>query len=292
MNVDTAFRQLRDANPVPEPASLRRQSQDTSVLLAATRQRSTEMQTQEETTGRTRQEPRTRRLLVGIAVAAAVLVAVGVTVGVALTLRTDGSTPPADQVTVPPEQATDQAEAVAVIEAAYAAFNAGDAEGWLSASQPQAVEPNELGLERGDVYAALHAAGHRIEVLQCFATRFGEWPGITDDGDGVATGHLVTCETKETNAFYGAAGIELISTSEWVINDGAVVGSDVEEDFGEADAFALDFRNWLVLNHKDAALGYETFPWMFPKERSVPAALEYVDEFVESSPDWPRPSGS
>ncbi len=48
MSVDTAFARLRDANPVPEPARLRDKSQDLNALLAATRQRSMEMDTELE----------------------------------------------------------------------------------------------------------------------------------------------------------------------------------------------------------------------------------------------------
>ena len=49
MSLDSAFRQLREANPIPDPASLTDASEGFADLLTATRQRSTEVQTQERT---------------------------------------------------------------------------------------------------------------------------------------------------------------------------------------------------------------------------------------------------
>jgi hypothetical protein len=47
MSVDTAFRRLQEANPVPRPATLRERDTDLSVLLTATLERSTDMQTKQ-----------------------------------------------------------------------------------------------------------------------------------------------------------------------------------------------------------------------------------------------------
>jgi hypothetical protein len=280
MSVDTAFQRLRDANPVPEPALLRTQSHDSAVLLAATRQRSTVMQTQEETINQKGQESPSRRLLIGLGVAAAVLLAVAVTVGVALALTTANPLPPANQVNDP-----DAAEAVAVVEAAYAAYNAGETEAWLAAVWPQGFESNEL-VGFGEVYAASVAAGARVHTIDCVPHGFGDWL-IGENGAAVA-GQRVRCATEETNNFHIPAGLEATFVSAWVVADGIIIAFEAEDDFGESEAFNLEFRNWLARNHKEAALGYNTFPWMFPKADSVPTALEYVDEFVQSSPDWPR----
>lgn len=47
MSVDTAFRRLQEANPVPRPAALRQRDTDLSSLLTATLERSTDMQTKQ-----------------------------------------------------------------------------------------------------------------------------------------------------------------------------------------------------------------------------------------------------
>lgn len=48
MSIDTAMQRLRDANPVPDPAALRKLPVETGVLLTATQQRSNEMQPRPE----------------------------------------------------------------------------------------------------------------------------------------------------------------------------------------------------------------------------------------------------
>ena len=46
MSVDTAFQRLRDANPVTDPAALRKEAIDAAVFVTKTRQGSIDMQTQ------------------------------------------------------------------------------------------------------------------------------------------------------------------------------------------------------------------------------------------------------
>lgn len=74
MSLDSAFRQLREANPVPDPASLTDASEGFAELLTATRQRSTEVQTQEPTKPRTKTSPSRRPWLIPAAGAAALVV--------------------------------------------------------------------------------------------------------------------------------------------------------------------------------------------------------------------------
>jgi hypothetical protein len=73
MSLETAFQQLREANPVPDPQLLTDGSVDFDGLLAATRQRSMEMQTIEQTTPETPQKPPRRPWLIAVAAAAAVI---------------------------------------------------------------------------------------------------------------------------------------------------------------------------------------------------------------------------
>lgn len=75
MSIDTSFQQLREANPVPNPALLTDVAEDLTGLLDASKRRSTEMQTQERMTTETRRPARVRRPWV-IALAAATVLAV------------------------------------------------------------------------------------------------------------------------------------------------------------------------------------------------------------------------
>ena len=73
MSLETSFRQLREANPVPDPALLTDRSTDLGALLIATKQRSAEMQTQELTRIETPQPPSRRPWLIAVTAAAAVI---------------------------------------------------------------------------------------------------------------------------------------------------------------------------------------------------------------------------
>ena len=83
MSIDNAFARLRDANPVPESARLRDQSQDLGVLLTTIEQWRQDVDTQVERDP-TQKTSQGRRLLIGLAAAAVVLALVGA-VAVAVT---------------------------------------------------------------------------------------------------------------------------------------------------------------------------------------------------------------
>ena len=76
MSIDTSFQQLREANPVANPALLTDVAEDLTGLLDASKRRSTDMQTQERTTIETH-PTRVRRPWVIALAAATVLVMVG-----------------------------------------------------------------------------------------------------------------------------------------------------------------------------------------------------------------------
>ena len=79
MSVDTAFRRLRQANPVPEPAGLREQRQASAAFLQTTQQRSEQMQTQDKPTVERGVRPmasRRRWLIPALAAATAIVAAV------------------------------------------------------------------------------------------------------------------------------------------------------------------------------------------------------------------------
>ena len=77
MSIDTSFQQLREANPVPNPALLTDVAEDLTGLLDASKRRSTDMQTQERVTTETHPTRVRRRPWVVALAAATVLAAVG-----------------------------------------------------------------------------------------------------------------------------------------------------------------------------------------------------------------------
>lgn len=137
MRADAAFRRLADANPVPEPGSLRTERVPAAVFLVTTQQRSSTMQTSERTLTATPEPPRERPswlkpVLVGAAaVLAAILIVVFVvgsgeqTPDVATTLPTQTSLPEAPESSV-----------LERIEQWQAAINAGDLEEVLALLSP------------------------------------------------------------------------------------------------------------------------------------------------------------
>ena len=84
MSIDTSFQQLREANPVPNPALLTDVAEDLTGLLDASKRRSTDMQTQERTTIETH-PTRVRRPWVIALAAATVLVMIGLAAVIANT---------------------------------------------------------------------------------------------------------------------------------------------------------------------------------------------------------------
>lgn len=97
MSIETAFAQLKEANPVPRPEQLRSEAMDTTALLEALRQGSTDMQTTEERRGSTAPSSNRNGWLIGLAAAAAAVV-IGV---VAVLSALDSPPTPAD--VVPPD---------------------------------------------------------------------------------------------------------------------------------------------------------------------------------------------
>ena len=84
MSIDTSFQQLREANPVPNPALLTDVAEDLTGLLDASKRRSTDMQTQERTTIETN-PTRVRRPWVIALAAATALVMIGLAAVIANT---------------------------------------------------------------------------------------------------------------------------------------------------------------------------------------------------------------
>lgn len=85
MSIETATQRLKDANPVPEPALLRRETDDLSALLLATWQRSMNVQTQQITKMTPKHKPQKRGWLIAVAVAVATIVVISAAALLSLT---------------------------------------------------------------------------------------------------------------------------------------------------------------------------------------------------------------
>lgn len=145
MSVDTALERLRAANPVPDPSMLADRSDEVSVLLPVTWQRSTDMtQTIERPVHEEPPPSKKPRLLVALAAAAVAIVVGLAAIMVATTDGTDQT--PVTQVTVtqaqiddvpvteaPEAEAMADDQAIALTEELIAMFNNGDVEGLAAA---------------------------------------------------------------------------------------------------------------------------------------------------------------
>lgn len=247
-------------------------------------------------------QPRRRWYALG---AAAGLVAVAV-VGIAIFAGDDDLAEPAASPTLPADEPTlpgaaptpieligadgkaEAIEAFAVVEAAFEAFNRGDAMGWATARSAPGAPPSDPDDVELQYPAAAHAAGARYDVIAC------EYGGSRDvgavGGDSVVDHHF-TCETKFMDAFTEAAGLDFDEEFDWTVADGRVV--DATSTFGDRTilrTFMDGLRTWMAIEHPDTP--YTEFRFYgYPTAAEVPAVLQLVDEFVAAHDEWPLPDG-
>lgn len=117
----------------------------------------------------------------------------------------------------------DEESALAVIQAAYELYNAGDLEGWIEVrNQGSAFASDEdrqqiLDWER-EMYGSEMEAGAQYEELGCTSQGLGEWP-VADTG--AVAGYYFTCASR-----WVSGTDESLNQFEWVVSegpDGAVV---------------------------------------------------------------------
>ena len=169
-----------------------------------------------------------------------------------------------------------EAEALATVESAFAAYNTGDMDTWILWREGGSGFASDVAYEV--------AAGSRLHAEECTYRGFGEW-----QVDGALTGHGFDCAVTQSDRILEAAGIELAMTYNWVIGEGpesSLGGSN--EDFGFVEAFMGEFRAWMEANHAEvaAATQYESGSDR-PAPGSVSTVLEYIDEFVAQSDAYP-----
>lgn len=279
---ERAMTMFVEANPVSRDDIAARMAGGTDYL-ATLEPRSSEV-TQLDTKPDEKQ-PKQRPLGVWLAAAAAILI-LGVTI--VLTTQDGEQTPPATQpsLTTIPGDALPAGEAAAleVVESAFDAYNSGDYETWHSMRSRGPFTP---GNSEQQYHRAMTMAGGHYEILECLTGERQEWPELTETGSEMVFGYSVVCETSLTNAFHGAADLQLSETYRFVVEEGEVLASGGDDD-EQAPwwSFTSAFDRWLRDNHPDVAdvmvyVEVDGVP-IFPNAASISTALEFVDEYTQT----------
>ena len=199
MSLETAFQQLREANPVPDPALLTDGSAASAGLLSMTRQRSAEMQTTELTKQETPQRPTPRRWLIPASVAAAVIV-----IGALVAILALGGSPdvadegPATTTSVAPPTPTIDVNAAAPI-------------------QVQNDQASRATLEfAGNAQALVDGGAHVVEINMEIEENTNN-PGVTvqltsTDGVITTTGFTAEGDTFTPTWAWTSAGDKVVIT--------------------------------------------------------------------------------
>ncbi len=266
-----------EANPVPDPDALDLTSEGLATDLAEFTRRSNDMtdlktrKTQEES----RPKPEGRWL-----VAAFVILVLGIGAVVAFQARDSG-----------PVVADPDLTEIDVAMAAIDTYNTGDFEAWLEYWAPVGDE-RDLADEQF-LTQILMAANERVEVTEpCVIVSTGQ------------TRTVVECGIYVVDDFHAAGGID--STGEWrLVFDENMLLVDTTNDLYEDEAgnccrelenFHHQFHSWLSTAHPDvfAEIGPDRTSdyWYFPgfakgDPSHMTIALQYVDEFVAQSDNYP-----
>jgi hypothetical protein len=231
------------------------------------------------------------KLIVGAA-AAAVLIVV-----LALVVRTqDEKEPPAPADQTTPSGTLAPAPSVApttaatlspkhphldAVSAMMDAFNSGHLDSFMTYFEPSAI-----------VYGGTRMGEFRA-TAEAFMAAHEQW---TLSGCATSGTNTVTCASSRRDDFHGAGGLVVTEDLEFEFNpDGRVVdfGSEPDAEFADYLAFDQRFVTWLAVAHPDVAAYYAPFLYdagpmsRMPYAPDVPIALEYVDEFVAQSDDYP-----
>jgi hypothetical protein len=305
--VDRAVEAMRRANPVPDPIVAVDSMQRPEDFLASTKEMSMSIDTSTPAHTEPDRRPRTPRRSSMSRLVAAAAFAVVALAGLIVVLNRDGGIPLAGAEDDPQAQ-----EAFEAVEAAYAAYNNGDA-AWLeirnrttdayytveSSWAPVLGADPDWDRARDDhllrVFEANRAAGSRYDVIGCRSYGEATWD-TTDQGmwspadqEGIV-GHRFTCDAVLTDAFRGASNLSLAESFEWVVADGEVVDVNSVADLSTWWAYTIDFRGFMFSHHRDVAgdISYVSFSRHpegsaeIPSAESMPLVLEYVDEFARS----------
>lgn len=251
MSVETAFRRLKDVNPVPDPHALRGLRAETpdrrSPMLERSRTMHTEIDPHAETESRGRNTPRWLRGSARLAAAAAALIVAVVAGTVALTGGDAGTELVGNTVASPGSPtATETAREFLT---AYAAQDAG-AIGELLA--PEAVA-NDVALPADTGNGAANIADGYARAFEWEqAVGWQTTPGeCTQSDPGPPT--VIRCSFRSENAWSRALEVAPISSlvDISVTGDGIIAVTD-HFNRGAFDPLVWEpFRNWVEEHHPD-----------------------------------------
>lgn len=226
MSIDTAFRQLRDANPVRTPGSLRERRPDTAAFLAATKQRSFQTQERPEAQSPRPPKPKPTRL---IAAAVAAVIAAAAIGTVALMITQDHD----DVATVDPDAARVD-EAIAASETFLATINSGDVDGLIAMSNPEATD---LVKDRNmwEMNAVLATSGYKFVIGACDSLLVTEL--FVDVG----------CDVTVTDPVFEAEGVSALVFPIRAFNDGTIAWRPMRG--GNLSAVNQDYVDYLQAFH-------------------------------------------
>ena len=194
MVVDAAFQRLRDANPVPDPTSLRRLGDDAAFAPSPTTVRSTPMQTDIEPMAAVREPSAHRKVFAIVAAAVVALATVGATIALTRPDTVVADTP------------------VATAHRFMQAASTFDGDAALAQRSSDAVVDN-VGYEAADLpmlYQAFEILDWQFVEDECTETP------LVDPG-------TVRCTYTLENAWSRALGVEPVSGSyDFIVTDGLI----------------------------------------------------------------------
>jgi hypothetical protein len=114
----------------------------------------------------------------------------------------------------------DEAAALAVVEQAYAAFNAGDAARWAAARSAGEYESEEAWdaelAKATQFFEERIAAGVQFTSIRCVSHGEGQWPGIATAQAPAVPGYYFTCEHNDDSGTH---------VTKWLVADNKVVAA-------------------------------------------------------------------
>ena len=293
---------LAEANPHPDGTANPDVLSTASATWKVIDERRDVVQTQQPDKTQDRPEgKRWRGPIVAVAAFAAIILVVA---AVAL-LAGDGSTeaPPAtdapttteaaptttEAVTTTTRDPAEEEQALALVMAAFDAWNIGDAEAWATfraSSDTTAfggpIDPLALDWETRHA-GAMAAAGSRFQNIDCESRG---WSSLAWFESASAVGWYFVCQTSRTDLYREPVGLSITERFDVVIgiNNATAVISDpvlVADQIG-FEPFLVDFKTWLADTHPDVAETIVYIDHALPDAETASIALEYVEEFAES----------
>lgn len=233
--------------------------------------------------------PRPNKLLVLAAIGGALLLgcrassAEPTTTALASTLAEPTSpattTPPPTMTTTSLEEDLGR-EQIAVVEAMVAVRNSGDFDAW------RAFFP----AERPVIWAGTVEDESELDWQRSFMAANEVWT-ITEECQW--SSHTVSCPMTLVNEFFGPAGLFYRTTVDFRVDDQGVItsfGTNSWEIAGEPDEYSAAFDGWFAEAHPDVRAGFAPpveGEDSLPNSEDMPAALEYVHEFIAQSDTYP-----